>query len=98
MAELDAGARRAVVIGGGYIGLEAAAVLTKFGAMSPCSKRCRACWRAWRARRSRPSIRTSTAPTASTCARKSRSIAWKATDGKVTACVWPMAACCPPIW
>ncbi|MFN3468953.1 MAG: NAD(P)/FAD-dependent oxidoreductase [Novosphingobium sp.] len=30
MAELDAGARRAVVIGGGYIGLEAAAVLTKF--------------------------------------------------------------------
>ncbi len=31
MAELDAGARRAVVIGGGYIGLEAAAVLTKFG-------------------------------------------------------------------
>lgn len=31
MAELDAGAKRAVVIGGGYIGLEAAAVLTKFG-------------------------------------------------------------------
>ena len=31
MAELDAGARRAVVIGGGYIGLEAAAVLTKLG-------------------------------------------------------------------
>jgi 3-phenylpropionate/trans-cinnamate dioxygenase ferredoxin reductase subunit len=31
MAELDAGASRAVVIGGGYIGLEAAAVLTKFG-------------------------------------------------------------------
>jgi 3-phenylpropionate/trans-cinnamate dioxygenase ferredoxin reductase subunit len=31
MSELDAGARRAVVIGGGYIGLEAAAVLTKFG-------------------------------------------------------------------
>ena len=30
MAELDAGAKRAVVIGGGYIGLEAAAVLTKF--------------------------------------------------------------------
>jgi len=30
-AELDAGARRAVVIGGGYIGLEAAAVLRKFG-------------------------------------------------------------------
>lgn len=30
MAELDAGASRAVVIGGGYIGLEAAAVLTKF--------------------------------------------------------------------
>ncbi|CAH0498363.1 NAD(P)/FAD-dependent oxidoreductase [Novosphingobium sp. CECT 9465] len=30
MTELDAGARRAVVIGGGYIGLEAAAVLTKF--------------------------------------------------------------------
>ena len=29
MGELDAGARRAVVIGGGYIGLEAAAVLTK---------------------------------------------------------------------
>ena len=29
MAELDAGARRAVIIGGGYIGLEAAAVLTK---------------------------------------------------------------------
>ena len=29
MAELDAGARHAVVIGGGYIGLEAAAVLTK---------------------------------------------------------------------
>ena len=31
MAELDAGARHAVVIGGGYIGLEAAAVLTKLG-------------------------------------------------------------------
>ncbi len=31
MRELDAGARRAVVIGGGYIGLEAAAVLTKLG-------------------------------------------------------------------
>jgi 3-phenylpropionate/trans-cinnamate dioxygenase ferredoxin reductase subunit len=31
MAELDGGATRAVVIGGGYIGLEAAAVLTKFG-------------------------------------------------------------------
>ncbi|MEW4449483.1 FAD-dependent oxidoreductase [Qipengyuania sp. JC766] len=29
-AELDAGARRAVVVGGGYIGLEAAAVLRKF--------------------------------------------------------------------
>jgi 3-phenylpropionate/trans-cinnamate dioxygenase ferredoxin reductase subunit len=29
--ELDAGARRAVVIGGGYIGLEAAAVLRKLG-------------------------------------------------------------------
>lgn len=31
MAELDAGAKHAVVIGGGYIGLEAAAVLTKLG-------------------------------------------------------------------
>ena len=31
MAELDNGAKRAVVIGGGYIGLEAAAVLTKLG-------------------------------------------------------------------
>lgn len=31
MVELDAGAKRAVVIGGGYIGLEAAAVLTKLG-------------------------------------------------------------------
>ena len=31
MAELDGGARRFVVIGGGYIGLEAAAVLTKLG-------------------------------------------------------------------
>lgn len=31
MAELEAGARRVVVIGGGYIGLEAAAVLTKLG-------------------------------------------------------------------
>jgi 3-phenylpropionate/trans-cinnamate dioxygenase ferredoxin reductase subunit len=31
MAELAAGARRAVVIGGGYIGLEAAAVLTRQG-------------------------------------------------------------------
>lgn len=30
-SELDAGARRAVVIGGGYIGLEAAAVLRKLG-------------------------------------------------------------------
>ncbi|WP_120716774.1 NAD(P)/FAD-dependent oxidoreductase [Tsuneonella amylolytica] len=30
-AELDGGAKRAVVIGGGYIGLEAAAVLTKLG-------------------------------------------------------------------
>lgn len=29
MAELDAGAKRVVVVGGGYIGLEAAAVLTK---------------------------------------------------------------------
>ena len=31
MAELDGGARQVVVIGGGYIGLEAAAVLTKLG-------------------------------------------------------------------
>lgn len=31
MAELDAGVRKVVVIGGGYIGLEAAAVLTKLG-------------------------------------------------------------------
>ena len=31
MGELDAGAKRAVVIGGGYIGLEAAAVLIKLG-------------------------------------------------------------------
>jgi 3-phenylpropionate/trans-cinnamate dioxygenase ferredoxin reductase subunit len=31
VSELDAGARRVVVIGGGYIGLEAAAVLTKLG-------------------------------------------------------------------
>jgi len=31
MREIDAGAKRAVVIGGGYIGLEAAAVLTKLG-------------------------------------------------------------------
>ena len=31
MAELDNGARRVVVVGGGYIGLEAAAVLTKLG-------------------------------------------------------------------
>lgn len=31
MAELDAGVKRVAVIGGGYIGLEAAAVLTKFG-------------------------------------------------------------------
>ncbi|WP_114521298.1 FAD-dependent oxidoreductase [Altererythrobacter sp. ZODW24] len=30
MAELEGGSRRAVVVGGGYIGLEAAAVLTKF--------------------------------------------------------------------
>ena len=31
IAEIDAGAKRAVIIGGGYIGLEAAAVLTKLG-------------------------------------------------------------------
>lgn len=31
MAQLDAGARTVVVIGGGYVGLEAAAVLTKLG-------------------------------------------------------------------
>ena len=31
MAEIDAGAKRCVVIGGGYIGLEAAAVLRKLG-------------------------------------------------------------------
>ncbi len=31
MAELDGGARRVAVVGGGYIGLEAAAVLTKLG-------------------------------------------------------------------
>jgi len=31
MGEIDAGAKRAVVIGGGYIGLEAAAVLSKLG-------------------------------------------------------------------
>jgi 3-phenylpropionate/trans-cinnamate dioxygenase ferredoxin reductase subunit len=31
MAELDNGAKRVVVVGGGYIGLEAAAVLTKLG-------------------------------------------------------------------
>lgn len=32
MHRLEAGARRVVIIGGGFIGLEAAAVLTKFGA------------------------------------------------------------------
>ncbi|MFC4254009.1 NAD(P)/FAD-dependent oxidoreductase [Croceibacterium xixiisoli] len=32
MAELEGGARRALVVGGGYIGLEAAAVLRKLGA------------------------------------------------------------------
>jgi len=31
MAEIDAGAKKAVIVGGGYIGLEAAAVLTKLG-------------------------------------------------------------------
>lgn len=31
MAEIDAGARKIVVVGGGYIGLEAAAVLSKMG-------------------------------------------------------------------
>ena len=31
MAEVDAGTRKVVVVGGGYIGLEAAAVLTKLG-------------------------------------------------------------------
>ncbi|WP_095012270.1 NAD(P)/FAD-dependent oxidoreductase [Tsuneonella mangrovi] len=31
MGELDSGAKRVVVVGGGYIGLEAAAVLTKLG-------------------------------------------------------------------
>ncbi len=31
MAEIDAGAKKAVIIGGGYIGLEAAAVLRKLG-------------------------------------------------------------------
>ncbi|MBS7669471.1 NAD(P)/FAD-dependent oxidoreductase [Croceicoccus gelatinilyticus] len=31
MAEIDAGAKRAVIVGGGYIGLEAAAVLRKLG-------------------------------------------------------------------
>jgi 3-phenylpropionate/trans-cinnamate dioxygenase ferredoxin reductase component len=31
IAEIDAGAKRVVVVGGGYIGLEAAAVLTKLG-------------------------------------------------------------------
>ena len=31
MGEIDAGAKRVVVVGGGYIGLEAAAVLTKLG-------------------------------------------------------------------
>jgi 3-phenylpropionate/trans-cinnamate dioxygenase ferredoxin reductase subunit len=31
MRELDKGAKRAVIVGGGYIGLEAAAVLTKLG-------------------------------------------------------------------
>lgn len=31
VADLDAGAKRVIVIGGGYIGLEAAAVLTKLG-------------------------------------------------------------------
>lgn len=31
MGEIDQGARRAVIVGGGYIGLEAAAVLTKLG-------------------------------------------------------------------
>jgi 3-phenylpropionate/trans-cinnamate dioxygenase ferredoxin reductase subunit len=31
MSEIDAGAKRVVVVGGGYIGLEAAAVLTKLG-------------------------------------------------------------------
>lgn len=31
MAEIEAGAKKAVIVGGGYIGLEAAAVLTKLG-------------------------------------------------------------------
>ena len=31
IGEIDVGAKRAVIIGGGYIGLEVAAVLTKLG-------------------------------------------------------------------
>jgi 3-phenylpropionate/trans-cinnamate dioxygenase ferredoxin reductase subunit len=46
MGEIDGG-KRIAVIGGGYIGLEAAAVLSKWACASPCWRRRPACWRGW---------------------------------------------------
>ncbi|MGJ3625908.1 FAD-dependent oxidoreductase [Sphingomonas sp. MMS24-JH45] len=74
------GVSRAVVIGGGYIGLEAAAVLAKLGKQVVLLEALpRACWRASRARRCRASTRTSIARMGSTCAPAWRSIASWAT-------------------
>ena len=66
-AELAAGATRAVVVGGGYIGLEAAAVLRQARLRGRAASKCStACSRASPARTCRGSTRPSTARTAST--------------------------------
>ncbi len=52
-AEFQPG-RRVVIVGGGYIGLEAAAVAAKLGCRCPCWKWPRAFWRAWQRRKPRP--------------------------------------------
>ena len=66
IAELPA-VRRVVVIGGGYIGLEAAAVLTKLGKHVTVLKHRTACSHEWPANPFHGSTRPNTARTASTC-------------------------------
>ena len=95
MAEIDAGAKRAVIIGGGYIGLEAAAVLTKLGLQVALSRLYHAFSHGWQASLFRHSTRPSTAHAASTYARASRSSASLAMK-KSLACNWRGARWCLP--
>jgi 3-phenylpropionate/trans-cinnamate dioxygenase ferredoxin reductase subunit len=54
MGEVDGGVRNIAVIGGGYIGLEAAAVLTKMGCHVTLLEAAPRVLAAWRARNSPP--------------------------------------------